>query len=99
VGKPGRGGRKWAARRLDDTGTAVAEVITTNGADDALARHPARPLLRQLVRAGEVVGREPLAAARERHRVTLAELPVHATQLSRGYPAIPTVLRPLDEDE
>jgi nicotinate phosphoribosyltransferase len=99
VGKPGRGGRKWAARRLDDTGTAVAEVITTNGADDALARHPARPLLRQLVRAGEIVGREPLAAARERHRVTLAELPVHATQLSRGYPAIPTVLRPLDEDE
>jgi nicotinate phosphoribosyltransferase len=99
VGKPGRGGRKWSARRLDDTGTAVAEVITTNGADDALARHPARPLLRPLVRRGEIVGREPLAAARERHQVTLAELPVHAAQLSRGYPAIPTVFRPLDEDE
>ncbi len=99
VGKPGRGGRKWAARRLDDTGTAVAEVITTNGADDALARPPARPLLRQLVRRGEIVGREPMAAARERHQATLAELPVHAVQLSRGYPAISTVFRPLDEDE
>jgi nicotinate phosphoribosyltransferase len=99
VGKPGRGGRKWAARRLDADGTAVAEVITTNGADDALARHPARPLLRPLVRGGEIVGREPLDAARERHRAALAELPVHAAQLSRGYPAIPTVFRPLDEDE
>jgi nicotinate phosphoribosyltransferase len=99
VGKPGRGGRKWAARRLDDTGTAMTEVITTNGAEDAVARRPARPLLRQLVRAGEIVGREPLDAARERHRAALAELPVHAAQLSRGYPAIPTVFRPLDEDE
>jgi nicotinate phosphoribosyltransferase len=98
VGKPSRGGRKWAARRLDDAGTAVAEVITTNGADDALARHPARPLLRQLVRRGEIVGQEPLDAVRERHQATLAELPVHAVQLSRGYPAIPTVFRPLDED-
>ena len=99
VGKPGRGGRKWSARRLDDTGTAVAEVITTNGAEDALARPPARSLLRPLVRRGEIVGREPLQAARDRHRAALAELPVHAVQLSRGYPAIPTVFRPLDEDE
>ncbi|MGP8001244.1 MAG: nicotinate phosphoribosyltransferase [Streptosporangiaceae bacterium] len=97
VGKPGRGGRKWAARRLDGTGTAVAEVITTNGAEDAVSGHPARPLLRQLVQDGEVVGREPLDTARERHRSALAELPVHAAQLSRGYPAIPTVFRPLDE--
>ena len=31
------------------------------------------------------------AAARDRHRDTLAELPAYALQLSRGYPAIPTV--------
>jgi nicotinate phosphoribosyltransferase len=99
VGKPGRGGRKWAARRLDEQGTAVAEVITTNGAADAVAGHPARPLLRQLVRHGEIVGREPLEAARERHVAAVAELPVHAVQLSRGYPAIPTVFRPLDESD
>jgi nicotinate phosphoribosyltransferase len=41
-----------------------------------------------------VVGREPLTAARARHRAALAELPGHARQLSRGYPAIPTVFEP-----
>jgi nicotinate phosphoribosyltransferase len=53
-----------------------------------------RPLLRELVRGGEIVGREPLTEARDRHRAALAELPVHALQLSRGYPAIPTVFAP-----
>jgi nicotinate phosphoribosyltransferase len=91
VGKPGRGGRKWALRRRDRTGTAVAELVTTE---------PPRPgpgdrlLLQQLVRRGEIVGREPLAAARSRHREAIAELPAHALQLSRGYPAIPTVFSP-----
>ena len=57
-----------------------------------------RALLRPLVRGGEIVGQEPLNAARERHRVALAELPVHALQLSRGYPAIPTVFVPPDDE-
>ncbi len=91
VGKPGRGGRKWAARRLDESGTAVAEVVST-------AEQPPGPgyrlLLQELARGGEVVGAEPLAAARERHRAALAELPAHARQLSRGYQAIPTVMEP-----
>jgi nicotinate phosphoribosyltransferase len=91
VGKPGRGGRKWALRRRDRTGTAVAELVTTE---------PPRPgpgdrlLLQRLVRRGEIVGREPLAAARSRHREAMAELPAYALQLSRGYPAIPTVFSP-----
>jgi nicotinate phosphoribosyltransferase len=51
-------------------------------------------LQRQLMRGGETVGREPLAEARSRHREALAELPAHARQLSRGYPAIPTVFSP-----
>jgi nicotinate phosphoribosyltransferase len=55
-------------------------------------------LLRPLVRGGEIVGQEPLDAARERHRTALAELPVHALQLSRGYPAIPTVFVPPDDE-
>jgi nicotinate phosphoribosyltransferase len=101
VGKPGRGGRKWAARQLDENGAAVAEVVTRADAEPAQDQGPdgkrQRPLLRQLVRGGEVVGREPLDAARERHRAALAELPVHALQLSRGYPAIPTVFVPDDE--
>jgi nicotinate phosphoribosyltransferase len=48
-------------------------------------------LLRELVHDGKIVGREPLAEARSRHRAVLAELPSYAVQLSRGYPAIPTV--------
>ena len=97
VGKPGRGGRKWAVRQLDESGVASAELITRADRPPAgrLARRDRqRPLLRPLVRDGEIVGREPLDAARERHRAALAELPVHALQLSRGYPAIPTVFVP-----
>lgn len=91
VGKPGRGGRKWALRHRDDRGTAQAEVISTEPPEPAPTD---RLLLQPLVRAGEIVGREPLAAARERHQRALAELPLHARQLSRGYPAIPTVFTP-----
>jgi putative nicotinate phosphoribosyltransferase len=91
VGKPGRGGRKWAVRRRDDTGTAVAELVTTEPPQPGPGD---RVLLQQIVRGGEIVGREPLAAARSRHREAIAELPGYALQLSRGYPAIPTVFRP-----
>jgi nicotinate phosphoribosyltransferase len=91
VGKPGRGGRKWALRRHDADGAAAAELVLTEppepGPDD-------RVLLRQLVRAGQVVGAEPVEAARARHRDAVAELPAFARQLSRGYPAIPTVFSP-----
>ena len=99
VGKPGRGGRKWAFRQFDEDGVAVAELITRADPGDGqeLGGMPQRPLLRQLVRGGEIVGREPLTAARDRHRAALAELPVHALSLSRGYPAIPTVFAPDDE--
>jgi nicotinate phosphoribosyltransferase len=51
-------------------------------------------LLQPLVRDGEIVGREPLAAARSRHRESMAELPAHARRLARGYPAIPTLFGP-----
>jgi nicotinate phosphoribosyltransferase len=90
VGKPSRGGRKWAARLLDGSGRAVTELVTDQ--PDVASR--GRPLLRQLVQAGQIVGREPLAAARTRHLEALAELPSHARQLSRGYPAVPTVFEP-----
>jgi nicotinate phosphoribosyltransferase len=94
VGKPGRGGRKWAVRRRDDYGIAVAELVTTEPPEPGTGD---RVLLTQVVRGGEVVGREPLAAARSRHREAMAELPAHALQLSRGYPAIPTVFSPNGE--
>jgi nicotinate phosphoribosyltransferase len=96
VGKPGRGGRKWAARQFDEAGVAATELITRADTGDGEDRGGMRqrPLLRELVRGGEIVGREPLTEARDRHRAALAELPVHALQLSRGYPAIPTVFAP-----
>jgi nicotinate phosphoribosyltransferase len=91
VGKPSKGGRKWAVRQLGDGGTAEVELITLAPPG---AAPKGRALLRQLVRGGEIVGREPLQQARERHQHALAELPPHALQLSRGYPAIPTAFDP-----
>lgn len=87
VGKPSRGGRKEAFRQLDPAGTAVAELVTVSGEQP----EGARPLQAELLRDGEIVGREGLDAARLRHRQTVAELPAEAHQLSRGYAAIPTV--------
>ncbi|HEY6796099.1 MAG TPA: nicotinate phosphoribosyltransferase [Kineosporiaceae bacterium] len=82
------GGRKYALRRRSH-GVAEAEAI-------GIGHPPARdgddrPLLLPLVQAGEVVGDEPLQAARARHAASLAELPATARQLSRGEPVIPTV--------
>ncbi|MDT0546827.1 MULTISPECIES: nicotinate phosphoribosyltransferase [Streptomyces] len=81
------GGRKWAARRLDADGMAEAEVVGSGPVPPGLAD---RQLLAELVREGEVVAREPLDAARDRHVAARAGLPMSATQLSRGEPVIPT---------
>jgi nicotinate phosphoribosyltransferase len=89
VGKPGRGGRKWAAR-VRSGGVASTELVTEAPPEAGTGR----PLLRQLVRGGEITGHEPLADARARHHEARAELPPHALRLSRGYPAIPTVFEP-----
>ncbi len=83
------GGRKWAMRRLDAEGVAEAEVIGIGEQPESDDND--RPLMVPLVRSGEVVGREPLDVARERHQRTRAELPMMAHQMSRGEPAIPTV--------
>lgn len=82
------GGRKWALRKRTPEGIAEAEVIgieqmPRDDGDD-------RPLLVPLVKEGAVVGRESLAAARDRHASAMAELPPEARKLSRGEPAIPT---------
>ncbi|QVQ54189.1 nicotinate phosphoribosyltransferase [Spiractinospora alimapuensis] len=87
-GKPSRGGRKWPVRRYDRFGVAQDEVIYGHEPkpDDL-----ERPRLRRLVASGEVVGHEPVSAARERHRRTVRELPLAARHLSRGEPALTTV--------
>ncbi|MGM9465840.1 nicotinate phosphoribosyltransferase [Streptomyces murinus] len=86
-GKVSVGGRKWAARRLDADGVAEAEVVGTGAVPAELAE---RQLLVRLVEAGRVVAREPLDVARERHIAARANLPLSATQLSRGEPVLPT---------
>ncbi|TDU06399.1 nicotinate phosphoribosyltransferase [Streptomyces sp. 846.5] len=86
-GKASRGGRKWGARRLDPEGVAEAEVVGTGPVPTELAD---RLLQIPLITGGTVVGREPLLAARERHLRSRAQLPISATQLSRGEPVIPT---------
>jgi putative nicotinate phosphoribosyltransferase len=96
VGKPGRGGRKWAVRHLAADGTALSERISLSPPDPGPRD---RELLVPLVVAGSVVGRADVSVAREQHRAALAELPPYALQLSRGYPAIPTVFEPADDDE
>jgi nicotinate phosphoribosyltransferase len=89
VDKVSIGGRKYALRRRSASGVAEAEVIgigmaPENDGDD-------RSLLVPLVRSGEIVGREPLTAARDRHFASRTELPVEIQQMSRGEPVIPTV--------
>ncbi|MFH8347184.1 nicotinate phosphoribosyltransferase [Streptomyces sp. NPDC018045] len=86
-GKASLGGRKWSARRLDEHGVAEAEVVGTGPVPPELA---GRQLAVPLVRGGEVVAREPLDAARERHIAARGGLPMSATQLSRGEAVLPT---------
>ena len=83
------GGRKYALRRRSKDGVAEAEIVGIGS--PPLDDGDDRPLLVPLVREGEVVGRDSLETARERHAAALAELPLRARQLSRGEPVIPTV--------
>ena len=83
------GGRKYALRRRNADGVAEAEVIGIG--EPPVDDGNDRPLLVPLVRAGRIVGREPLAAARDRHLAARNELPLAARQMSRGEPVIETV--------
>lgn len=83
------GGRKHAVRRRNGSGVAEAEVIGVGGRPGG--GDADRDLLVPLVAGGERVHQEGLDACRDRVRQSLAELPAHATQLSRGEPAIETI--------
>jgi len=89
VDKASIGGRKFALRRLDEHGVAEAEVVGIGQPPDDDGND--RPLLVPLVRDGQVVGREPLDAARERHQSSRAELPWSVQQMSKGEPVIQTL--------
>jgi nicotinate phosphoribosyltransferase len=83
------GGRKYALRRLNDRGVAQQEVIGVGTPPEGDAND--RPLLVQLVKGGQVVGRSTLDEARARHLASRNELPLQARQLSKGEPCIDTV--------
>jgi nicotinate phosphoribosyltransferase len=85
------GGRKFALRRLDRSGVAEAEVVGIGALPSGDTND--RELLVPLVTGGEIVGSEPLEAARERHAHARNELPLPARQLQKGEPAIPTLDR------
>ena len=87
-GKISVGGRKYALRRLSSDGVAEAEIVGTGEQPADLEGH--RQLLVPLVEAGVCVGREDLDAARSRHVNSRAELPIVASQMSRGEPVIAT---------
>ena len=82
------GGRKYAVRRRDAKGIAEAELVGVG--EPPTADGDDRPLLRELVRQGRIVGDEPLSQARARHADARAELPRDGHKLSRGEPVIPT---------
>lgn len=86
------GGRKYAVRELDATGTARAEVIRLGQPDDAATGQ--RALLVELVIGGVPVQRYRAATgvenARSHRAQAIAELPAEAFRLSRGEPIIPT---------
>ena len=87
------GGRKFALRRFNDRGVAELELIGIGA--PPVGDHNDRELLVPLVRGGEILVEEDLAAARERHRRSRAELPLEAWKMSRGEPVIDTAY--LDE--
>lgn len=91
--KESHGGRKSAWRRLDSTGKAVAEVVST-GAGPATAEEEGRALMVDLVTDGllqpGLTGPEGVRRAAERHRASVAELPAAARRLSDGEPVVPT---------
>ncbi len=91
-GKNSVGGRKSAVRRHDASGTATAEVVTS---EPVLPRDGDRSLLVELVRGGELctpaTPREALAAARAHHERARDAMPAEAFALSRGDCAIETL--------
>ena len=91
------GGRKFALRRFDEHGIAEAEVVGIGA--PPVGDHNDRPLLAELMVDGEVVGREPLSAARERHLRARGELPSAAFKMSKGFPAIVTVMLDAEGDQ
>ncbi len=87
------GGRKFALRRRDEHGVAVAEIIGAGHHPDEARTD--RELLEPLIIAGEIqeqfVGIAGTTLARQHHALVKNELPLQALRLGRGEAAIPTI--------
>ncbi|HEY5841667.1 MAG TPA: nicotinate phosphoribosyltransferase [Mycobacterium sp.] len=87
--KESHGGRKAAVRFSKASGTITEEVIHPVGVPPHTDER-SRTLSVPLVRAGDPVATDDLAAARARVRDGLKSLPWEGLKLSHGEPAIPT---------
>jgi nicotinate phosphoribosyltransferase len=85
--KASRGGLKWAYRRHKASGTAVEELVGVGSPPS-----DAEPLQVKLVRGGSRVDSSTLQDGRDILRAALVTLPWDGLKLSRGEPAIPTIL-------
>ncbi|WP_434743056.1 nicotinate phosphoribosyltransferase [Micromonospora sp. SH-82] len=86
------GGRKVAVRRHKPTGTAVEEIVVTQGVPDQ--RPHDRLLQRTYVADGEPVDLPSLDESREHLRQCLISIPWEGLKLSAGDPAIPVTVVP-----
>jgi len=91
TGKTNAGGIKTATRQMSG-GKATAEEIVV-GAENSPAS--GRPLIVNHIVAGESVNtlsaKEVVAAARDHHRMAMADLPADSKRLGAGDPVIPTI--------
>jgi nicotinate phosphoribosyltransferase len=84
------GGRKTAIRRHKPTGTAIEEIVVSQGVPD---HQPNDRLLQQSFIAGGVPAEPvPLAASRDHLRQCLISIPWEGLKLSAGDPAIPVTV-------
>ncbi len=87
------GGRKTAVRRHKPTGTAIEEIVVSQGVPDWQPGD--RLLARDFVLGGEPVPDLPtLQEGRERLREALTSVPWEGLKLSAGDPAIPVTVVP-----
>lgn len=86
------GGRKTAVRRHKPTGTAIEEIVVSQGVPDHAAND--RLLQRSFVVGGQVVDTPTLQESREHLRQCLISIPWEGLKLSAGDPAIPVTIVP-----
>ena len=84
------GGRKTAVRRHKPTGTAIEEVVVSQGVPEPAPND--RPLQRRFLTHGELAADMPkLEESRDHLRDCLISIPWEGLKLSAGDPAIPVI--------